>query len=290
MAATLLLLLAALTAVEAGRVLRDARRARRMNRAMHELRRPLQAIALSLESASPDLGGAESCLEQARAALRELDAAVNGRSDPRPVRRTPIADVLDALDRRWRFADVEVERGCAGVEIEADPIRLGAALDNLVVNALRHGSGMVRVRARTVAGNARFEVRDGGPSGPAAGDGRRRRDPRHGHGLRVVADVAAGHGGRADAGRARAGRRDAGSDLAAAARRGRRRMSRHGRAIAFAALAVLCGIASAGVASAYRDRVDEQLGETRPVLTLRASAHAGGRAARTRPRARAGRP
>ncbi|HEU4802602.1 MAG TPA: SAF domain-containing protein [Solirubrobacterales bacterium] len=45
-------------------------------------------------------------------------------------------------------------------------------------------------------------------------------------------------------------------------------MSRRGRATAFAALAVVCGIASAGVASAYRDRVDEQLGETRPVLML----------------------
>jgi len=45
-------------------------------------------------------------------------------------------------------------------------------------------------------------------------------------------------------------------------------MSRRGRATAFAALAVVCGIASAGIASAYRDRVDEQLGETRPVLML----------------------
>lgn len=197
MAATLLLLLAAVTAVEAGRMLRDARRARRMNRAMHELRRPLQAIALSLESASPDLGGAGAYLGQARVALRELDAIVNGGRDPRPVGRAPIADVLDALDHRWRFADVEVERGGGGVEIDADLTRLGAALDNLVVNALRHGSGVVHVRATTGGGHARFEVRDGGPTDVTPDRGRRTRDPRRGHGLRVVADVAASHGGEA---------------------------------------------------------------------------------------------
>ena len=55
MAAWVPILVAAVALVEIARVLRDARRARRMNRAMHELRRPLQAIALGLESASPDL-------------------------------------------------------------------------------------------------------------------------------------------------------------------------------------------------------------------------------------------
>jgi len=45
-------------------------------------------------------------------------------------------------------------------------------------------------------------------------------------------------------------------------------MSRRGRALAFAALAVVCGLASAGIASTYRERVDEQLGEVRAVLTL----------------------
>lgn len=195
MGAVVIILLVAVTAVEAGRVLRDARRARRINRAIHELRRPLQAIALSLEAAAPDLRGAGACLDQARAALRDLDAVVNGRADPPPVRRVPVAEVLDSLDRRWAFADVEVEPAGAEIEIDADPMRLGAALDNLVGNALRHGSGIVRVRANASAGNVRFEVRDGGPSSPAAANDRRRRDPRHGHGLEVVADVAAGHGG-----------------------------------------------------------------------------------------------
>lgn len=45
-------------------------------------------------------------------------------------------------------------------------------------------------------------------------------------------------------------------------------MSRRGRAVLFALLAGGCGIASAGIASSYRDRVDEQLGATRPVVTV----------------------
>jgi Flp pilus assembly protein CpaB len=45
-------------------------------------------------------------------------------------------------------------------------------------------------------------------------------------------------------------------------------MSRRSRALAFGLLAAVCGVASASIASAYRDRVDEQLGATVPVLTL----------------------
>jgi len=192
MAATVMVLVAALALVEAGRALRDVRRARRVNRAMHELRRPLQAIALGLEATSPDLTGAGSCLEQARTALRELDRVVNGGRPVLAVRRVRIGEVLDELACRWHFADVRVEHGCGDVEIEADATRLGAALDNLVVNALRHGSGTVRVRAASSGGSARFEVRD---AGPALEPARPTRDPRHGHGLHVVADVAASHGG-----------------------------------------------------------------------------------------------
>ena len=196
MGAGLIILLAAVALVEAGRMVRDARRSRRLNRAMHEVRRPLQAIALNLGKASLDPAVTSACLEQARSALRELDAVVNGRREQPAVSRALVGEVLDGLAGRWRFADVEVDRACAALEIDADLTRLGAALDNLVANALRHGTGMVRVRAATTARGVRFEVRDGGPAAPMR---RSRRDPRHGHGLRVVADVAASHGGSADA-------------------------------------------------------------------------------------------
>ena len=52
-------------------------------------------------------------------------------------------------------------------------------------------------------------------------------------------------------------------------------MSRRSRALAFGLLAVVCGIASASIASAYRDRVDEQLGATQPVLTVTRALAAG---------------
>jgi signal transduction histidine kinase len=195
MAGLVVLLLGALALVEGWRLLRDARRARRLNRAVHELRRPLQAIALSLHGCTPDLVGAEACLRQARCALRELDAAINGGcdpSDPSVVRPARILEIAEALDLRWRFADVEVEPPARDQEIEADPDRLGAALDNLVANALRHGTGVVSVRTVSDGGKARFEVRDSGPRPNAAFADR---DPRHGHGVGVVAEVAAAHGG-----------------------------------------------------------------------------------------------
>jgi len=45
-------------------------------------------------------------------------------------------------------------------------------------------------------------------------------------------------------------------------------MSRRGRAIAFAVLAVVCAVASASIASGYRRSVDDQLGELRSVVTV----------------------
>ncbi len=45
-------------------------------------------------------------------------------------------------------------------------------------------------------------------------------------------------------------------------------MSRRGRAIAFAGLAFVCAVASASIASGYRESVDERLGELRSVVTV----------------------
>jgi signal transduction histidine kinase len=190
---SVILVLGALTIVEGWRLVRDARRARRLNRAVHELRRPLQAIALNLSGCPSDPSGAEACLRQARRALRELDATINGGPAPDfAVHRARICDIVEALDLRWRFADVEVEASACDQDVQADADRLGAALDNLVSNALRHGTGVVSVRAITDGGKARFEVRDCGPR-RTAND--RSGNPRHGHGLDVVTEVAAAHGG-----------------------------------------------------------------------------------------------
>lgn len=188
----LALLLAGIVVVEAARALAVARRSSRLNRGLHELRRPLQSLALVLGRAAPDLACARACLEQARGGLEELDAAINGRRKGRVLTTTALAEIVGALERRWRWADVQVEAPDPDVMLAADPIGLGAALDNLVANALRHGDGPVQVRALSAAGAARFEVRDRGSREPVA---RAAPDPRHGHGLPVVAELAARHHG-----------------------------------------------------------------------------------------------
>jgi signal transduction histidine kinase len=193
LAGAAILLALSLIAVEVARLLAGFRRAVRLNRALHELRRPLQTVSLSLEGSTPDLRCAGACLEQARHALAELDAAVNRRElTPRMV-RIAVGEIAAALEDRWHQRGIEVTADDPSRALDADPARLGAALDNLVANAVDHGSGPVHVRALAASGSVRFEVRDGGASQDLHRTGRA--DPRHGHGLRVVGDVASNHGG-----------------------------------------------------------------------------------------------
>ena len=100
----LILLGSAVIAVEVARLIAGFRRAVRLNRALHELRRPLQSIALTIDDEHPDLVCAVACLEQARFALEELDAAVNRRVLDRPRVRTAAASLAEGLADRWRFA------------------------------------------------------------------------------------------------------------------------------------------------------------------------------------------
>jgi len=171
---------------------RGARRVELGNRALHELRRPLQSISLALAAPAPDVDCARACLDQAVGALEGLDSAVNGRRRSRIASTTTLPQLIAALDRRWRHRGVRVLVPPIEETLTADSIALGAALDNLVANSLDHGSGPVSVRAFTSAGDARVEVRDGGPRRPGTPA---LADPRRGHGLGVAADAAASLGG-----------------------------------------------------------------------------------------------
>ena len=87
----------------------------------------------------------------------------------------------------------------ARLPVHADRLRLTQAVGNLVLNALEHGAGPVRVRAHATRTHVRIEVRDHGPGLPApvaalAGGGRHA--GRRGHGLAIAARVAERHGGR----------------------------------------------------------------------------------------------
>jgi signal transduction histidine kinase len=82
--------------------------------------------------------------------------------------------------------------------VHGDRLRLTQAVGNLVINALEHGIGPVRVRAHATRTHVRVEVRDHGPGLPApvAELAEGSHGGRRGHGLAIVARVVARHGGR----------------------------------------------------------------------------------------------
>jgi signal transduction histidine kinase len=173
----------------ARRVVSDAHRLRLIAEAEHELRSPLQVIAL----AAPDYCSAD--VERLRVALADLTAAREGR-------RSNAGDEPVRLDRLvWRAAtasDLVARRAGGGVHLEwsAGPItvkanrgRLAQALGNLLANAVEHGGGHVRVVGRRTRHGIRVEVRDSG----------------RGHGLTIAAKAVRDSGGTLTAARAGSG-------------------------------------------------------------------------------------
>jgi two-component system sensor histidine kinase QseC len=180
--------------------LREGRRRSTLNEAIHELRRPLQALAFSL---SPDPGrgeAAESALRMATAAVDRLDREINGEPAAAPAQPVPVRPVIEAALARWRpraaaaGRSIDLTWEAVNPVVSGDEIDLVQALDNVISNGFEHGRGRVEVGVCEMEGCLRIAVRDGGP-----GDGeRRRRRPapgRHGHGLKIVRRVAARHGG-----------------------------------------------------------------------------------------------
>ncbi|CAN5218808.1 hypothetical protein BH24ACT23_BH24ACT23_07040 [soil metagenome] len=180
----------------AGERTRDRRRRRVLNERLHELRRPLQALALAAKrpAAGPDP------LELALAAVRDLDREVNG-STPE-FRRRPVEARMLALAaaERWRARAARAGRGigvrwsCGDVVASADPVRVAQALDNLIANALEHGAGEITIEGARHRNAIDLMVRD-------RGSVRHRRmrdhgDQRHGHGLRITRALAKGGGGK----------------------------------------------------------------------------------------------
>jgi signal transduction histidine kinase len=188
-----------------GERLRAARRRAALNCALHELRRPLQLLALT-----PAPGpGSPDASQLAIAALSQLDSEINGHTHH--ARRLVSAhEIAGGAVGRWRRraklgGGSLVLRWRAGRSpVLGDPVRISQALDNLIVNALEHGGPNIVVDARCVAGRLRISVADDGRTThvdqegrPVAGlISRLRGRSRHGHGLEVVRSVAAAHQGR----------------------------------------------------------------------------------------------
>jgi signal transduction histidine kinase len=185
--------------------LRDGRRRASQNEAMHELRRPLQALTLAL----PEDSSAGGSLRMAAAAADRLDREINGGGEERLEAHVRLRPIVEAAVERWRRRAgrdgrrLTMSWGAADVYLLGDELGLVQAVDNLLSNALDHGGPEVLVEARERAGTLRLSVRDRGGSATAT-PGRRSLHShgtrlggraRHGHGLRIVRRVAARHGG-----------------------------------------------------------------------------------------------
>ena len=152
--------------------------------ASHELRTPLAALQTELEvalrrprepeelrAALVSAGEEVARLAQLAEDLLVLAASQNGRL---PLRRERLRadDLLGSVARRFGGRAVAAGRGvdvepAPGVELEGDRLRLEQALGNLVDNALRHGSGRIRLRAAADDGRVALEVLDEGGGVPA---------------------------------------------------------------------------------------------------------------------------
>jgi len=201
-------LAATMAAVLAAQGLRAGRRRSALNEALHELRRPLQAIAL-VGGGDPQ-SALESSVRLAAAALERLECEVNGGNGlRRPAEPVELRTLCDAAQRRWRArADraggtLELRWRAGRAFVCGDRVELAQALDNLLVNAIEHGGPRVAIDVRPAGGRVRIVVADSGsasrPPTPhgAVGDATARGDDkRRGNGLRVVRQVAAAHGGR----------------------------------------------------------------------------------------------
>ena len=141
--------------------LRTGRRRTALNEALHELRRPLQALALTVRRGERPVEPAaiQGSVQMAATALERLEREINGDrrrsragadapsgrcSTPRSgaggrARRLPAA--------RWRCAGRAARRSST-----ADRCELAQALDNLIVNAIEHGGPEIVVEARLPGG------------------------------------------------------------------------------------------------------------------------------------------
>ena len=175
---------------------------RALNRALHELRRPLQALVLLEDgggrpSAAPPGASRRGLLELATSALQDLDGALNGEAPDRPSRRFSCREVVMACLERWRrqalrAGGIRAYWDAGPAMVDGDAARLAQALDNLLSNALEHGGPPIVVTGARVAGRVRITIANGVRADSVA----RHPDPRRGHGTDVVSEVASAHRGR----------------------------------------------------------------------------------------------
>lgn len=173
--------------------------------AEHELRGPLAALSLALESSrlgrlsDAELRAAmDSQMDRALHGLAELAAARTGREKQSRSSVVRLDDLAGRLAAGWEPVArasgrlVRLDWAAGPVSVRADPGRLAQALGNILSNAVEHGDGRVTVRARRRGAGVRLEVASSGGWGRAPGADRR---PGRGRGLAIAARAVEDAGG-----------------------------------------------------------------------------------------------
>jgi heavy metal sensor kinase len=189
--------------------------------ASHELRAPLALVRTEVELAL-DL---PRSAEELRVALRSIgeeadrlsqladDLLLLARLDEGELtlRKEPLEvnallhDLAERFLRRAAEGGRGIEINAPALRVEADRVRLEQALVNLVENALRHGTGTIRLTGSPAVGCVEIHVADEGPGFPdgaaaTAFERFTRGDPARsssgaGLGLAIVRAIAEAHGG-----------------------------------------------------------------------------------------------
>ena len=258
---------------------RGARRRERLNRALHELRRPLQALTLARSADAAPAPGDQ--LGLALEAVAELDREVNG--GDRPATRVVDGAYARELRRRPLAGGVAGARparsSCAGWRATAGALRPhgdrpGARQpDRQRPRARQRHDPRRRRNPRTSAApvrDRRCDRRAGDRSAPDRRlGGRRRRLLRASRRSPPRSRPQGGRRGRRRARRALRrllprGRRQGGDRAAACSRRPS--VSRRVRAVGFASAAAVCAGLAAGVTGGSSQSSAEQFGELREVV------------------------